>query len=97
MTETGSNLTRSLENTKALMEVAQGKSGADLALVNARVLNVYTGELLDKHAVCIWDKWIAYVGENPDRVIRDNTQVMDVKGKTLIPGLIVLERKILLM
>ena len=88
MAEPKSNLTRSIDDTKALMEVAQGKSGADLALVNARVLNVYTGELLDNHAVCISGKWIAYVGKNPDGAIQDNTQVVDIKGKTLIPGLI---------
>ena len=88
MEEPESNLTRSLEDTKTLMEVAQGKSGADLALVNARVLNVYTGELLDNYAVCISGKWIAYVGKNPDGAIQENTQVIDIKGKTLIPGLI---------
>ena len=83
-----SNLIRSREDTKALMQVAKGNMGADLALINARVLNVYTGELLENYSVCIWNKWIAYVGGNPDGSIQENTRVLDMDGKTLIPGLI---------
>jgi adenine deaminase len=75
-------------DTMTLMNVALGHDKADLAVVNARVVNVYTGELLDNHAVSIKDKWIAYVGENPEDTIGPHTEIIDAGGQTIIPGLI---------
>ncbi len=79
---------RTAEETHRLVQVARGERGADLALMNATMLNVYTGELLENYSVCIADKWIAYAGEDPDGAIREETQVIDVDGKTIIPGFI---------
>ncbi len=70
------------------MKVAVGEEKADLAVVNARCANVYTGELLDDCAVCIKGRRIAYVGRDPQTSIGSATEVIDVKGKTVIPGLI---------
>jgi adenine deaminase len=75
-------------DSKALMNVALGNEKADLAVVNANLVNVYTGELLPEQAVSIKDKWIAYAGHNPEDTIGPNTEVIDAGGKTLIPGLI---------
>jgi adenine deaminase len=75
-------------DSRTLMNVALGHDKADLAIVNARVVNVYTGELLDNHAVSIKDKWIAYVGENPEDTIGPDTEIIDAGGQTVIPGLI---------
>jgi adenine deaminase len=75
-------------DSRALMNVALGHAKADLAIVNARVVNVYTGELLDNHAVSIKDKWIAYVGENPEDTIGPHTEIIDAGDQTVIPGLI---------
>ncbi|MBN1849204.1 MAG: adenine deaminase [Deltaproteobacteria bacterium] len=77
-----------VETTKQLMDVALGREKADMAIVNADVLNVYTGELLSKYSFTIKGDWIAYVGEKPDHTIGPNTQVIDAQGKTAIPGLI---------
>jgi adenine deaminase len=70
------------------MNVALCKTPADLVLVNATLLNVYTGELLKNQSVSVVDKWIAYVGEDAQDAIGTETNVIDVSGKTLIPGLI---------
>ena len=88
MEKSESGFVRSAEDTHTLMQVALGNEAADLALVNAKVLNVYTGEILNNYSVCIWDRWIAFVGINPEGSIRNQTRVIDVGGKTLIPGLI---------
>ena len=77
-----------IETTKQLMNVALGHEKADMAIVNAAVLNVYTGELLPKYSITIKGDWIAYVGEKPEHTIGPNTQVIDVQGKAAIPGLI---------
>ncbi len=73
---------------KQLMNVALGREQADLAVVNARLMNVYTGEILEGQAVSVKDKWIAYVGDDPDATIGAGTTVIDASGKTIIPGLI---------
>jgi len=70
------------------MRVATGTHAADLAVANAAVLNVYTGELLQNYSVCVWGRWIAYVGKTPEGSIGDRTQVIDADGKTIVPGFI---------
>lgn len=76
------------DEAKALMKVALGQEKADLVVVNSRLANVYTGELLDDCAVSIKGKWIAYVGRNPEDTIGPKTEVIDAGSQTVIPGLI---------
>jgi adenine deaminase len=75
-------------DSRQLMEVALGRQKADLTIINAAVLNVFTGELLKNQAVGIKGPWIAYAGEDPQPFIGPDTRVIDAAGKTLIPGLI---------
>jgi len=75
-------------DSRMLMKVALGQEKADLSIVNANIVNVYTGEVLKKHAVSIKGKWIAYVGDNPGDTIGPQTEIIDAGGKTVIPGLI---------
>ena len=70
------------------MKVALGEEKADLAVVNARLANVYTGEFINDFAISIKGKWIAYVGRNPDETIGPKTEVIDAGGQTVVPGLI---------
>jgi adenine deaminase len=74
--------------TLKLMKVALGEEKADLAIVNAKVVNVYTGEILDDCAVSVTGRWIAYVGRNARDTIGSKTEVIDAAGQTVIPGLI---------
>lgn len=73
---------------EVLMQVALGRAPADLAIVHARLANVYTGELLEDYAVTVKGKWIAYVGPAPEDNIGAETVVIDAEGMTVIPGLI---------
>jgi adenine deaminase len=79
---------RGADRAEELMRVILGKEKADLAIINAAVLNVYTGELLDHYSVTIKGEWIAYVGDEPGDTIGPHTKIIDAKGKTIIPGLI---------
>ena len=72
----------------ALTRVASGREDADLAIVNARIVNVYSGEILDNCSVGIKGEWIAWVGDAPKEVDKTRTRVIDAAGKTVIPGLI---------
>ena len=65
-----------------LISVARGELPADLVLANARVVNVFTGEI-ESGNVAIWGDRIAGVGD-----YRQAKQVLDLGGKYLAPGLI---------
>jgi len=73
---------------KEVMQTALGRQTADLVVVNARVANVYTGEILDDYSVAVKGKWIAYVGREPRENIGAKTVVIDAAGMTVIPGFI---------
>jgi adenine deaminase len=80
--------TPSAQQIAQLIDVAQGREKADLAIVNARLVDVYTGEILPDYAVATKGERIAYVGTKPSPTIGPDTQVIDASGKALIPGLI---------
>jgi len=88
MTKTGILKPKTVEQTSQLIKVALGQEKADLAVINAKVVNVYTGELLEDQSITVKDKWIAYVGQNAQDAIGPQTEVIDADGRTIIPGLI---------
>jgi len=77
-----------MDRARELTSVTMGKEKADLAIVNAAIVNVYTGELLDGYSVTGKGEWIAYIGDDPGDTIGPDTEILDAKGKTIIPGLI---------
>jgi adenine deaminase len=77
-------LMRDKRDSETLMKVALGREKADLAVINANLVNVYTGELLPNHAISIKDKWIAYVGDNPDDTLGPDTDIIDAGGRTVL-------------
>jgi len=88
MTKTGILKPKSVVETHQLMKVALGEEKADLTVVNAKVVNVYTGEILPDLGIAVKGKWIAYVGQNAKDAIGPQTEVIDACGQTVIPGLI---------
>jgi adenine deaminase len=67
---------------KRLISVARGELPADLVLANARVVNVFTGEV-EPASVAICGDRIAGVGD-----YRQGREVLDLAGSYLAPGLI---------
>ena len=65
-----------------LIKVARGLQPADLVLANARVVNVFNGEI-ETASVALSDGIIAGVGD-----YRKAAEVVDLGGKYLLPGLI---------
>ena len=65
-----------------VLEVARGDAPADLVLRNGRVLNVFTGEILEQE-VAIVGETIAAVGEG-----YEGNEVIDLGGRFVVPGLI---------
>ena len=65
-----------------LIAVARGDEPADLVLRNARVVNVFTGEILEAD-VALAGEWIAAVGSG-----YEGTTETDLGGQFIVPGLI---------
>jgi len=76
------------QEMQALRQVALGIEKADIVVVNARLVNVYTNEIQDNHGVAIKGRWIALVGPDISAAIGRDTIIIDALGKTVIPGLI---------
>lgn len=76
------------KDTAQLMQVALGNQKADLVVTGGRLLNVYTGELLENVSVSVKGSWIAHVGPDGSHTIGPESEVIDATGKVLIPGLI---------
>jgi adenine deaminase len=70
---------RSINN---LISVAKGELPADLILANARLVNVFTGEI-ERGNVAVWGGRIAGVGD-----YREARQILDLGGRYLAPGFI---------
>ena len=71
-----------LSRLKHLISVARGELPADLVLANARVVNVFTGEV-EPGDVAIYQDRIAGVGS-----YNQAKRVVDLEGRYLAPGLI---------
>jgi adenine deaminase len=72
----------------ALSQIALGGRPGTLAVIHARLANVYTGELLADQAIVAHDRWIAYTGDLREGMLGPATEVIDAAGKVVIPGLI---------
>ncbi len=73
---------------RTLMRTALGEEPADLVIVNADVVNVYTAELHRNFGVAVKGPWIVRVSGEVQDLIGPGTRVIDASGKTLIPGFI---------
>jgi adenine deaminase len=79
--------THNAEN-RDLVEVALGRKPADMVIRDGVLLDVYTGRMLPRRSVAIWDKWIAYVGPDAAFTIGEDTRVMDADQRIICPGYI---------
>lgn len=76
-----------LEDRVSSIEVALGKRQPDLYIRNGSVVNVYSGEILEKQDVAISGKRIAYVGPATSDV-NPGGEIIDADGAYLLPGFI---------
>ena len=70
------------DNLHRTIKVARGQEPADILFKNARVVNVFNGEVEDA-SVAVCDGVIAGVGDYSDA-----KETVDLAGKYLVPGLI---------
>lgn len=70
-----------------LVATAAGRAPADLVLTGGRVVLVQTREVLDRWQVAVRHGRFAYVGPDASHCIGPATEVVDLAGRYLIPGL----------
>src|SRR5512138_1772117 len=75
-------------DTRALVDVAMGRVPADLVIRNGQWVCVQSGEIIPNTDIAIIDGHVAYVGEDAHHTIGAKTQVIDARGRYLVPGLL---------
>jgi adenine deaminase len=73
---------RSTKSIRDLIQVATGQKMADLSLENCKIVNVFTGEIIDGN-IAIFQDWIAGVGPR-----YKSAKKINLKGRYVIPGFI---------
>ncbi len=79
---------KTVDVMQPLMQVALGEASADLVVLNADLVNVYTGEIQKNMGVAVKGPWIARVAPEVGDTVGAATRVVDAAGRTLVPGLI---------
>ena len=74
--------------TRKLVDVAMGRADADLVITNGKWVCVQSGEIVPDIDIAIVDGRIAYVGEGAMHTIGDATEIIDARGRYLVPGLL---------
>ena len=70
-----------------LVNLASGRTSADMIITGGTWVNVHTREALPDHDIAIAKGRIAFVGPNADHCRGPDTQIIEAKGRYMIPGL----------
>jgi adenine deaminase len=73
---------------RSLVDVAMGRTHADLVIRHGQWVCVQSGEIIDGTDVAVVDGRIAYVGTDASHTVGKDTVVIDATGKYLVPGLL---------
>jgi adenine deaminase len=77
-----------IEEGKSLVDVAMGRTPADLVIKNGRWVCVQSGEIIPGTDIAIKGERIAYVGEDASHTIGSKTEIIEANDRYLVPGLI---------
>lgn len=69
-----------------LVDVAMGRTPADLVIRNGKWVNVYSGEIIPHTDIAVKAGRFAYVGADASHTIGEGTKVVDAAGRYLVPG-----------
>lgn len=73
---------------KEFIDASLGNRAADILIRNGRLVNVYSGEIIEKSHIVVKDRYIVYVGPSDTHPVDDATTVVDAKGSYILPGYI---------
>ena len=81
-------MTRSKQSLERLIRAAMGDIKADLVITGGKLINVYSGEILDGFEVAVRDGRICYVGPNARHTKGAATEILDAADCYVAPGFI---------
>lgn len=81
-------MARSKTEIERLMRGAMGGIKADLIITGGKVINVYSGEILEGMEIAVLDRRICYVGPSAAHTRGDKTEILDARGLYVSPGFI---------
>src|SRR3974390_1174984 len=70
-----------------LIDVAAGRSPAELAITGGRWVNVYSGEIIPDTTIAIAGGRIAYAGPHRPGLTGPKTRIVEANGRYMLPGL----------
>ena len=71
-----------------LIRGAMGEIKADLVITGGKLVNVYSGEILDGMEIAVIDGRICYVGPSAQHARGEATEILDARGMYVSPGFI---------
>jgi len=71
-----------------LMRGALGEIKADLIVTGGKLVNVYSGEILDGMEIAVLDGRVVHVGPSAAHARGDDTEILDASGLYISPGFI---------
>jgi len=71
-----------------LVRCAMGEIPAELIVTGGKLINVYSGEILEGLEIAVLDERVCYVGPNAAHTRGDRTEVLDARGLYIAPGFI---------
>jgi len=75
------------ESAPRLVDVAMGRTPAEMVIRNVRWVNVHSGEIIPSTDIAVTAGRFAFVGPNAGHAIGPDTQVIDGEGRYALPGL----------
>ena len=81
-------MTRTKAELERLIRGALGEIKADLIITGGKLINVYSGEIMDGMEIAVLDGRICYLGPSAKHTRSDATETLDARGLYLAPGFI---------
>jgi adenine deaminase len=81
-------MSRSKTQIERLIQGALGEIKADLIVTHGKLINVYSGEILEGMEIAVLDGRVCYVGESAAHARGESTEVFDAEGLYVSPGFI---------
>ena len=79
---------RTRKQIERLIRGAMGEIKADLIIVGGKLVNVYSGEIIDQADLAVLDGRICYVGPSARHARGETTRIIDARGLYVSPGFI---------
>ncbi|HJX10991.1 MAG TPA: adenine deaminase C-terminal domain-containing protein [Candidatus Binatia bacterium] len=81
-------MARTKTELQRLIRGAMGDLKADLIITRGKLINVYSGEILDGMEIAVIDGRICYVGPSAKHTRGEATELLDARGMYVSPGFI---------